>query len=404
MKSISIIIAGALVLCAAILFVFLANHDKGAPEFFDDEWYTLHVLRSLDHIHYGGADTGEVLKTIRSIKFGDATEWFEAWNQTSQRVEALAERLLDPVSKGRAYLRSHNYYRTAEFMLHPDHKNRLDCFEKSVETFRLGLKWLGVKHDFIDVPYGTYRLKATYYPGPAGAQGKPLLIIGGGLDSTQEELYFIVGAAALERGYSVLTYSGPGQGAVLREPGLALTHEWEKPVDAVLNTYLARYSKPRKIVLIGVSMGGYLASRAAAFENRVDGVVAFGVLFDLQESIKNINKEVPYSHPFYRWSSAYSNWVFGVRGHKQFLNLSRRYNLKEVAQHITCDVLILAGENDFFIPVKQAEDFKRSLINARSITTRIYTSETGGNEHCQVGYRELCYGDLFDWIAEKFSP
>jgi pimeloyl-ACP methyl ester carboxylesterase len=150
-------------------------------------------------------------------------------------------------------------------------------------------------------------------------------------------------------------------------------------------------------------MGGYLASRAAAFENRVDGVVAFGVLFDLQESIKNINKEVPYGHPFYRWSSAYSNWVFGVRGHKQFLNLSRRYNLKEVAQHITCDVLILAGENDFFIPIKQAEDFKRSLINARSINTRINTSETGGDEHCQVGYRELSYGDLFDWIVDKFS-
>jgi pimeloyl-ACP methyl ester carboxylesterase len=201
-----------------------------------------------------------------------------------------------------------------------------------------------------------------------------------------------------------LTYSGPGQGAVLREQGLKFTHEWEKPVGAILNAYLSRYSKSRKIVLIGVSMGGYLAPRAAAFEDRVDGVVAFDVLFDFQESIENIRKKIPSSHPFYRWSFAYSSWVFGVQGHKQFLNLIRSYKLKDVAQHITCDVLILAGENDFFIPVKQAEDFKRSLINARSITTRIYTSETGGHEHCQVGYRQLCYGDLFDWIAEKFSP
>lgn len=213
MKRLYIIVCGALVLCAVILFVYWPKRDKGAPDFFDDQWYTLHVMRSLDHIHYGGADTGEVLKTIRSIRIGDAKGWFEAWNQTAQRVEALAERLHDPVSKGRAYLRSHNYSRTAEFMLHPDHNKKLECFQKSVETFRLGLKWLGVKHDFIEVPYGTYRLKATYYQGPAGAEGKPLLIIGGGLDSTQEELYFIVGAAAIERGYSVLTYSGPGQGA-----------------------------------------------------------------------------------------------------------------------------------------------------------------------------------------------
>lgn len=343
MKRVYIVVCGALVLCAAILFVYWLNQDKGAPDFFEDQWYNLQVLRSLDHIHYGGADTGEVLKTIRSIRVGDNQRWFEAWNQTARRVEALAERLHDPVSRGRAYLRAHNYYRIAEFMLHPDHNKRLECFQKNVETFRLGLKWLGVKHDFIDVPYGRNRLKATYYPGPDGAADKPLLIIGGGFDSTQEELYFLVGAAALERGYSVLTYSGPGQRAVLREQGLTFTHEWEKPLSTVLNAYLARYSKPRKIVLIGVSMGGYLAPRAAAFEDRVDGVVAFGVLFDLRESIENIIKGVPSNHPYYRWSSAYSEWAFGVREKKKFLENIAGYNLKEVAQHIRCDVLILAG-------------------------------------------------------------
>ena len=404
MKRVYIIVCGALVLCAAILFVYWLNQDKGSLDFFEDQWYNLQALRSLDHIHYGGADTGEFLKTIRSIRAGDNQGWFEAWNQTAQRVEALAERLHDPVSKGKAYLRSYNYYRTAEFILHPDHNKRLECFQKSVDTFRLGLKWLGVKHDFIDVPYGRNKLKATYYPGTTGAEDKPLLIIGGGLDSTQEELYFLVGAAALERGYSVLTYSGPGQGAVLREQGLTFTHEWEKPLSAVLNAYFTRYSKPRKIVLIGVSMGGYLAPRAAAFEDRIDGVVAFDVLFDLREAIESMIKRVPSNHPFYRWSFAYNNWAFGVRGDQEPLNLLRSYNLMEIAQRITCDVLILAGENDFFIPIKQAEDFKRSLINARSITTRIYTPETGGDEHCQVGYRELCYGDLFDWIADKFCP
>ena len=279
MKHVYIIFCSALVLCAVILALYSLNQDKGVPYFFEDQWYNLQFLRSLDHIHYGGGDTGEVLKTIRSIRFGDYQEWFDAWNQTARSVEALAERLHDPVSKGRAYLRSYNYYRTAEFMLHSDHNKQLECFQRSVATFRLGLKWLGVKHDFIDVPYGRNKLKATYYPGSAGAEERPLLIIGGGLDSTQEELYFLVGAAALERGYSVLTYSGPGQGAVLREQGLIFTHEWEKPVGAVLNTYLAKYSKPRKIVLIGVSMGGYLAPRAAAFEDRVDGVVAFDVFW-----------------------------------------------------------------------------------------------------------------------------
>ena len=108
MKRVYIIVCGALVLCSAVLLIYWLNRDKGSLDFFEDQWYTLHVMRSLDHIHYGGADTGEVLKTIRGIRVGDAQGWFEAWNQTAQRVEALAEHFRDPVSKRRAYLRSYN--------------------------------------------------------------------------------------------------------------------------------------------------------------------------------------------------------------------------------------------------------------------------------------------------------
>jgi hypothetical protein len=81
------------------------NQEKSEPVFFEDQWCSLQVLRCLDHMDYGGADTGEVLKTIRSIKFGDYQGWFDAWNKTARHVETLAERLHDPVSKGKAYLR-----------------------------------------------------------------------------------------------------------------------------------------------------------------------------------------------------------------------------------------------------------------------------------------------------------
>lgn len=258
--------------------------------------------------------------------------------------------MCDPVSKGRAYLRAHNYYRTAEFFLPPDDDKRPECFRKSVATFRLGLQWLGVKHDLIDVPYGEHTLKAIYYPGPPGAEAKPLIVAGGGFDSTQEELYFLIVAAAHERDYAVLTYAGPGQGAVLREQGLKFTHEWEKPVGAVLDTFLERYPRPPKIILVGASMGGYLAPRAAAFEERIDGVVALGVFFDWQEIALHMRK-APDS-PGFRWALANSEWTLGVRGEMEVYIIFGRYNLKDTAQHITCDVLILHGENDHYVPLK----------------------------------------------------
>ena len=91
----------------------------------------------------------------------------------------------------------------------------------------------------------------------------------------------MIGKAALDRGYSVLMYEGPGQGEPLRKYGMTFTPEWEKPNAAVLDEFLRSHDKPPKIVLFGMSMGGYLAPRAAAFEDRIDGVVAYDVRFDL---------------------------------------------------------------------------------------------------------------------------
>ena len=104
-------------------------------------------------------------------------------------------------------------------------------------------------------------MKVVYYPAPRPVAG-PLIVFRGGYDTIVEELYFFLAAAATSRGYSVLTFDGPGQGAPLREQGLQFTPEWEKPTSAVLDAFLATHARPEKIVLIGLSMGGYLAPRA----------------------------------------------------------------------------------------------------------------------------------------------
>jgi pimeloyl-ACP methyl ester carboxylesterase len=52
--------------------------------------------------------------------------------------------------------------------------------------------------------------------------------------------------------------------------------------------FLRTHAKPAKIVLVGMSMGGYFAPRAAAFEERIDGVVAFDTCFDFNEPASRI--------------------------------------------------------------------------------------------------------------------
>jgi hypothetical protein len=64
-----------------------------------------------------------------------------------------------------------------------------------------------------------------YFPGPRGTETKPLLMFGGGFDSILEEYYPNFAEAALRRGYSVLTYEGPGQGQALRVSGVSVKIE-----------------------------------------------------------------------------------------------------------------------------------------------------------------------------------
>src|ERR1700694_1568739 len=100
--------------------------------FFNDQTYHFQTLRALNDIPYGGADTSEILETIKHIKAGEADSWYNAWERTGDRVSALACRTKDPISRGRAHLRAHNYYRTAEFFLAPHDPRRAISWKKNV--------------------------------------------------------------------------------------------------------------------------------------------------------------------------------------------------------------------------------------------------------------------------------
>jgi hypothetical protein len=196
----------------AILLLLLAlgwhllgsKEDRGNSRFFIDQTYNFEATRVLNDTSGVGGDTGEVSQTIAGLKAGDADGWYNAWKTAGGRVMALADRTTDSISKGRALLRAHNYYRSAEFFLAPNDPRRPLIWKQNTEAFYTGLDALDVKYERIRIPYGKYHLNAVYYPGPSGSEKRPLLVVIGGYDGTMEELYFSIVAAAYQRGYSVL--------------------------------------------------------------------------------------------------------------------------------------------------------------------------------------------------------
>ncbi len=395
--------------------------DRGSPRFFADQTYNFQTIRALDDVSGVGGDIGETLQTIAGLKAGDADGWYAAWDRTGDRVAALADRTADPLGRGQALLRAHAYYRTAEFFLAPHDPRRPIVWKKNVGAFYRGLDVLGVKYERLVVPYGQYHLNAVYYPGPAGAERRPLIMFVGGYDETMEEEYLSMAAAAHEHGYSVLTYEGPGQGSVIREQGLAFTPEWEKPNGAVLDEFLRGHARPGKIVFMGASLGGYLAPRAAAFDRRIDGVVSYDEFYDGGAiSSRNVPKVAFWlkahgfnrtlkllsrltSNPGKTWAQQNGMWVFGAPDPFALLDAFKAYTLAPVAARIECDVLIFAGVDDHFVPLDQLKEFKQSLVHARSVTSIVFDRASGGGEHCQLGAPSLWHAALFDWLKTKFG-
>src|ERR1700679_1170612 len=257
--------------------------------FFKDESFSYELLRTVGYSAYGGADIGECLETASRITEGDFGGWYRAWKLTADRVSALGERALKeghPVSARDAFLRAANYYRTSEFYLHGlDDAAALESSRLGRANFEQAIALMPHRSSMLTIPYEGTTLPGYLFQPATGSGPRPTLIVCTGFDGTQEELYMNVAMAAMERGYNVLTFEGPGQGAVIREQQLPFRHDWERVIRPVIDYALTRPEiGRRRLALLGVSYGGYFTARAAAFDRRLAALVVVDGLYDLYDA------------------------------------------------------------------------------------------------------------------------
>ncbi|WP_276258425.1 alpha/beta hydrolase family protein [Haloglomus litoreum] len=389
---------------------------------FSGQAFDYQTLRAMAYTTFGGAEPGEVLTTAERIDEGDTEAWHTEWRRTAERVERSAE---DAAAEGHertarsAFLRAHTYHRTAEFFLASDDPRRRPTYERSRATFREGIARLDADVTTFEAPY-----EGTTLPGylfaPSGTEEPcPTVVCLGGFDSLAEELYFLCGVPeALARGYAVVLFDGPGQGAPLREEGLTARPDWEYVVGPVLDAVAEHaVADTDGVGLVGVSFGGYYAPRAAAFEDRVAACVAFDHMHDLWRAaayetpwLAAVVRRVPDAlvnglaalggrfSVESRWLVENSTWVFGVDSMAAFQRVLPDYSLVGLGDDITCPMLVLAGEDDHFVPLGLAEEFVDQV--AGPTTLRVFRTEEGAGEHCQMGNLRLATGVIYDWFEE----
>lgn len=188
--------------------------------FFKHEDFEHWTLTALGNIYHRGADIGECLSTVSSIKDEDYESWYRAWLATADRVRGFAEHSASEghqISARDAFLRASTYYELAGFFLDgtsdpsrllPTFKAHQECFDESAWRFYPPV-------EKVQIPYEDTTLPGYLFKVDDSGRSRPLLILNNGSDSTVTDLYLHGGAAALERGNNVLAFDGPGQGAAL---------------------------------------------------------------------------------------------------------------------------------------------------------------------------------------------
>jgi hypothetical protein len=92
--------------------------------------------------------------------------------------------------------------------------------------------------------------------------------------------------------------------------------------------------------------------------------------------------------------------VTGASSPCGYFKRTQAYVTANVSALITQDVLLLAGRDDHLVPMVHFYDQIKSLTNARSITTRLFTASESAGSHCQVGNYGLAFSTIVHWLDE----
>lgn len=393
-----------------------------------DEFFDGQTLRAASASLFGGADVLECIAIARRVQKDDLDSWYSEWNTAAQRsfdiaVAAVSEGRVETARVG--FLKACTYFRTAGlvFLSTPVDPRLPETIARQRDAFRRALPYLRANARPISIPWGEISLPGYHFRAADDARRRATLILLDGYDGTVEETYFLNAQAALDRGYDVLAFDGPGQGSVLVEQGVPMRADWENILPTVVDWLLEQgTADPRRIGLVGASFGGFLAPRAASGEPRIAACVADANFYDLFDMAKSrmpapIRDQLPDGNrvaveaaevmltemakrPTQGWSLRRGLYVHGAKSQMDHLRALEDYTLKGYAERITCPTLICRGESD---PISATAIHTYEALTCPKEFIE-FSEADGAGDHCELGARQIYHARVFAWLDRILEP
>jgi dipeptidyl aminopeptidase/acylaminoacyl peptidase len=332
-----------------------------------------------------GVDYNDFFRTTSRVEKWE--DWCREWVATGDMhddLAAKAEAKGNLVSAGEAYIAAALCYHFGKFLFQDYHDEYMSAGRKSIDSFSEGLKLLDPAAEHVEIPFDSMTMVGTFRR-PPNLNKPPLVLLLAGLDSVKEE-FFHWENVFLKRGLATVSLDGPGQG----ECGYNsfIRPDYEAAVSTALDVLCKRHDiDVNRIGLAGVSLGGYYAPRAAAFEPRVKAAVGicgpwnFAQCWDFLPSL----------------TRAAFQYHSGAKNEEAAKASANKLSLDGVAQRIKQPLLIIHGKLDRLIPWEQGQ----KIVNAVGSNAELAMFENGNHvcNNIPFVYRPL----TADWLKEKLG-
>ena len=394
---------------------------------FADAEMDFQLIRQAGAARYGGSSLGECLAIALSISNANPASWVAQFTKAATRQEADAHTRAQrghAYSAHEQYLVACNSWRAAEYytaITDPAHQSR---GLQSRACFIAALQAGGIAYETVQLPWGNSPLPAYYFRNTTSSNTQKTLMLVSGYDGTLEETWIAYGRAALARGYHVFLMAGPGQMDTLRfYPNMAFIPEYEQVAKVALDYILARAeTDSRHIALMGISYGGYFASRMAAHDARITALIANSPIVDLHRYmvsfigfdpetlpaeddilLEDLDKLPAEAMPLQQ-REMLRNLMMRV-GRNSFRSTYQRLRDFRVSDtmlaQIRCPALALVGSGEGKEPLAQHAHFLHTV--GGQTASHIFTLEEGAEGHCQTANLGYSAAVSMDWLDEVFA-
>lgn len=332
-----------------------------------------------------GVDINDFTETTARIERWD--DWCREWCTTGDMHTQLARQAEEQNRRktaGEAYIAAALCYHFGKFMFQDHPQEYRSAGRQSIDAYAKGLHLLDPTGERVEIPFDGATMVGTLRR-PRGADHPALVLLLPGLDSTKEEFYYWE-EVFLQRGLATFSLDGPGQGECGYE--IPIRPDYEAAVSTALDALEKRSDLDlKRIGAAGVSLGGYYAARALAYEPRLQTAVEICGPWNLAECWDKMNL---LSRRAFQDHS-------GAKDPAEAQENSARLTLENAAPHIHQPLLLIHGKLDRLIPWEQA----LKIASAVGKPAELALFENGNHVCNNIPY---IYRPLTaDWLVEKLG-